>query len=114
MNTMLNMVTAAAIALAVSGAPALAQQAGAQVEVSYADLNLSSKAGQDILERRIHHATQIVCGGPAEPNITFGKPVRECMKKATLDAMAARDLAVANYKAGRVALRDRKIRFAIR
>jgi len=107
-------IAAAAIALAVSSTPAIAGEKGAQVEVSYADLNLSSQAGQDILERRIRSAVQEVCGGPAQPNITFGRPVRECIKKATSEAMAAHELAVANYRTQRLALRDRKVRFAIR
>ena len=114
MNTTRNTIAAATIALAVWSAPALAKESGAQVEVSYADLNLSSKIGQDILERRILNAVQIVCGGPAQPNITFGRPVRECIKSATGEAMKAHQLAVANYKTRRLALRDRKVRFAVR
>ena len=107
-------IAAAAFALAFSSAPAAAGEPVAQVEVSYADLNLSSQSGQDILESRIRNAVKQVCGGPAQPNITFGRPVRDCMKQARAAAMEAHELAVANYKTQRLAMRERKVRFAIR
>jgi len=109
-----NFIASAAIAIAFSSAPATAGNEEPQVEISYADLNLESKAGQDTLEFRIRSAIQEVCGGPAQPNIAFGRPVRKCISKATAEGMKAHQMAVASYKTQRLALRDRKVRFAIR
>lgn len=55
---------AAALATsAVIAAPAYAaKDEGASVHVRYADLDLSTKEGQDTLERRLDRAAQEVCG----------------------------------------------------
>ena len=52
-------ITTAAVAFLASAASA---QAPAQVAVSYADLNLASAAGQEVLGRRIDAAARKVCG----------------------------------------------------
>jgi UrcA family protein len=50
-------------ALAVLGAsPALADEAGLSVKVSYADLDLSTQAGATTLFNRIRSAARTVCG----------------------------------------------------
>lgn len=51
-------------AAAVFAAPALAESAGAEtaVAVKYADLDLSTRAGQEKLERRIDSAARSACG----------------------------------------------------
>ncbi|RGP40949.1 hypothetical protein BPTFM16_01244 [Altererythrobacter insulae] len=107
-------IAAASLALAVSSAPAIADDNVAQVEVTYADLNLDSPAGQQILERRLRNAVEIACGGPAQPNLAFGRAVHKCIKNTMPKAQAEAELAVANYKTQRLAVRDRKVRFAIR
>lgn len=109
-----NIIAAAAIALAVSSAPTTAGDKATQVEVSYADLNLESQVGQEILDRRLRNAVEIACGGPAQPNLVFGRAVHKCIAKMMPIAEAEAELAVASYKTQRLALRDRKIRFAIR
>ena len=45
-------------AAAVFAAPAAAET----VDIKYADLDLSTRAGQDKLERRIHNAARSACG----------------------------------------------------
>ncbi|MFN2098976.1 UrcA family protein [Altererythrobacter sp. MF3-039] len=94
---------------------AQAQDVPPEVVISYADLNLESKAGEEILERRIRKAVEKVCGGPAlKINLSFARPIRECVKQVSLDAAKAKNAAVASYNAERLAIRDRKIRLAAR
>jgi len=50
-------ILAAALAAAAFAVPAAAESAG----VAYADLDLSTKAGQDLLERRIDSAAREAC-----------------------------------------------------
>lgn len=111
--------TAAAIALAAFAlpltAPLSAAQAneGATVSVSYADLDLSSEAGQEIFDRRIDRAIEQVCGSlTGRP--TFDASVRSCQLETQAVAKQSRDLAVANYGDERLARTDRRIRFAVK
>lgn len=80
----------AAIGLAVSSAPAIAGGDNNAMVVKYHDLNLSTKAGQDHLERRIDAAAKKVCGLTARTGTRLqnGKAQR-CYKKAKADAHAA-------------------------
>lgn len=105
----------AAIALAALALPFSAAQAneGATVSVSYADLDLSSKAGQDIFDRRIERAIEQVCGRMiGRP--TFDASVRKCQTETKVSAQQSRDLAVESYGDVRLARSDRQIRFAIK
>nr|WP_161593698.1 UrcA family protein [Parerythrobacter lutipelagi] len=107
--------TAAAIALAAIALPVSAAQAneGATVQVSYADLDLSGKAGQDIFDRRIERAIEKVCGNlTGRP--TFDSSIRNCQLETRAAAKPSRDLAVANYGNARLARSDRQIRFAVK
>ncbi|MEM9310688.1 MAG: UrcA family protein [Pseudomonadota bacterium] len=99
---------AAAIALAAAlAAPGTVAHAGKMpsVKVSYADLNLSSKAGQEIFDRRIKNAVEKVCGR-LDRTLANDVQVRRCRKKTIAAAQASRDLAVANYSENRFAKAD--------
>lgn len=52
----------AAAATMLVGAPALADETRPDMVVSYADLDLSSEAGQKVLEKRIDAAAKKYCG----------------------------------------------------
>lgn len=52
----------ATAATLMAGTPALAQQSGQDLVVSYADLDLSTKAGQRTLDKRIDAAAKKFCG----------------------------------------------------
>ena len=52
----------ATTAALMAGTPALAQQSGQDLVVSYADLDLSTKAGQRTLDKRIDAAAKKFCG----------------------------------------------------
>ena len=82
------MAIAAAATLA-SGAPALAQDKGPDMVVSYRDLDLSTAHGQRTLERRIDAAAKKYCGvatqrtGTRIPSPQIGKCYREAKRQAT-------------------------------
>lgn len=114
---MFKIITAAALATTLTAMPiaAQAEEQLPEVVISYADLNLDSKAGREILDRRISRAVEKVCGGPAlQPNLSFARPIRKCVSQVSMAASKAKDLAVASYSEERLALKDRKIRFAAR
>ena len=106
--------TSAAIALgtaATLAAPAIAQDAPS-VSVSFADLNLSSEAGTEILDRRIKNAITNVCGGEAPRDLRSRGAYNRCLDQTALAVQPMRDLAVNDYRNGRLAANDRVIRFA--
>lgn len=53
---------AAAIGTVIAASPAIAGEPKQQMVIKYDDLNLSSEAGQKVLERRIEKAARDVCG----------------------------------------------------
>lgn len=114
MNTLIK-IAAATIALAAT--PALAAQAqsdGKTASVSYADLDLSGKAGQDIFDRRIESAIEQVCGR-IQNRPSLDASVRDCQRETMEAAKPSRDLAIANFSATRLAGSEaRVIRFAVR
>lgn len=56
------LIAAAAMSAALATAPAIAGDAkGKSVAVSYADLDLSSEAGQKVLQRRLESAARRAC-----------------------------------------------------
>ncbi len=97
MNT-LKTLAAATIAITAAALPLGAASAGEArtATISYEDLNLSSQAGQDILDRRIENAVEAVCGR-LQGRPTFDSAVRECQTQTRLTAMQSRDIAVASY-----------------
>ena len=107
--------TTAALALAATVLPLSAAHAGEPraADVSYADLDLSSEAGQAIFDRRIERAVEAVCG-KMEGKPTFDRAVRECQAETRIAAKTSRDIAVAEYGRERLASKDRKIRLVAR
>ena len=80
---------------------------GQTAEVTYGDLNLASKAGQDILDRRIKNAAEKVCG-LENGMLSVDLKVRACRREAVEAAAASRDLAIAEYTQNRLAKASQK------
>lgn len=104
-NSILNkgLYTAAAIALTATGftASASAQaRTTKSVEVSYADLDLSSDAGQNILDGRIKGAVRKVCGGYERMNLSQIADHSNCVEEANLSAKRAKVSLIAQATAG--------------
>jgi UrcA family protein len=75
---------AAALASAVSVSPVFAKPVSPQVRiVSYADLDVSTAAGQARLERRIQAAVRDVCGEAASVDLARRQAVRECITETS-------------------------------
>jgi UrcA family protein len=73
-------ITAAAVALFATAASAQAPQ---QVAVSYADLNLASAAGQEVLGHRIDAAARTVCGVDSDERmLAITTAAKNCHKAA--------------------------------
>ncbi len=73
------LLAAATLASALSAAPLFAKPATPGVRVvSYADLDLSSSAGQARLEQRINAAVRDVCGEAPSFDLARLRAVREC------------------------------------
>lgn len=80
---------------AFSMAPAaVAQDAGPSATVSFADINLTSEAGVEMLDSRIRRAAREVCGRP-ESNAAFGGPVRQCLRETIAAAQTTRNEVIA-------------------
>ncbi len=75
---------AAAVIAACAGAgPAAAQaEAPARMAVSYADLNLATPYGRDVLEARLSAAVARVCPAGDARDLTARKPVQACRAAA--------------------------------
>lgn len=84
---MSRMMTIAAAILTVTATPALAEPAATQA-VTYADLDLSTAAGRDRLERRIGAAVRTVCGRAWPTDLRSVAEVRECRAETLADVMA--------------------------
>ena len=110
-------ITTAALAIAAAAAlPMSAANAseGRSVNVSYADLNLATEAGQQVFDRRIEKAIEQLCG-KLEGHPTFDSSVRRCQMETRVAAMQSRDIAVASYNATQLARGERReIRLVIR
>ncbi|MEO0590739.1 MAG: UrcA family protein [Pseudomonadota bacterium] len=93
------------LAITAPGASALAGTRAGEapsVSVSYADLNLSSEKGREVLDRRIERAIEKVCGRK-RGKITLDTGIYACERKTRPAAYKARDLAVASYGENRLA-----------
>lgn len=84
---------AAMIANVAAVAPALAQGAPS-VEVSYGDLNLTSDAGRQILDRRIANAAAQLCGEARPVELTWNAAVEACRSETIASTQPQRDAAV--------------------
>jgi UrcA family protein len=77
-------------ALALTAPAALAKPAGLRVE--YADLNLNSEAGAEVMLRRLNRAAASVCGDSyGRRPIEAREAVRACMSDAVERAVSALD-----------------------
>lgn len=72
--------------------------------VRVADLDLSSRAGQRKLDRRIYNAALSVCGNPYEFLISTN-----CVKEAVRWARPGRDFAIAQSKVNRTDISDMRV-----
>ena len=86
-------VLTAGLATLAAVSPAAAQ-APASVTVSYADLNLASSVGRDILDRRIANAAGQLCGGFNANQLTWAAAVLECRAETIADTRPQRDAAL--------------------
>jgi UrcA family protein len=106
-NSVLNksLFAAAAIAVSVTG---LSVSASAQsritksVEVSFADLDLATNAGQQILDGRIKGAVRKVCGSYDSRNLREMNDHGNCIQEANLSAKQAKVSLIAQAKAGKL------------
>jgi UrcA family protein len=86
-------ITTVAVALFATAASA---EAPMQIKVGYADLNLGSAAGQEVLASRIDAAARTVCGVNAgERLLSFSMSAERCRK----DAVARTTFAIASANA---------------
>jgi UrcA family protein len=62
-----------------------------QVHVSYADLNLGTRADAAVLYQRIRAAAARVCALPVESDLGHVSQTKACMARVTAEAVAAVD-----------------------
>jgi UrcA family protein len=67
---------------AVAAFPAAAQIVAASRLVSYADLDLGTRAGRTQLDRRIAAAVEAICGSYADPAATETREIDRCRAAA--------------------------------
>jgi UrcA family protein len=97
----MKIVTIAALPLAAALAllplqAAVARPAGAEIHVSYADLNLRSEAGLRTLDRRLSQAARIACSDPsAEAQLARQLSVKRCIAETGKALAAQRDRVIA-------------------
>jgi UrcA family protein len=84
--------------LALTPVTASAQEVTSSVLVSYGDLNLRSKAGVEVLDRRLALAVRSVCGehdGTAILALRF--VAQRCVREKSAEVAALRNRAIASY-----------------
>lgn len=81
-----------------SAPAALASEDVATQHVSYADLDLTTVAGRDRLDRRIARAVQTVCGGDDERNLGMLIAQSKCRRAAWTGTRTHVALAVLSAK----------------
>ena len=74
------------------------------VRVSYADLNLSSGAGQQVLQRRIAGAARDVCLFEDSREIALRRATNDCRSDAIASAQPAYEAAIAAARRGTVTI----------
>ena len=97
--------------LALTSAPALAEQEAESIRVSIVDLDLSTPAGQATLESRVRGAVRALCPMPPLASLTERWEARRCAKEADAGTNAAVRLAIEAAKRDRA---DRGIATASR
>ena len=97
----------AVFATTVFAMPATAQaQDSTSVRVSYADLNLASGLGQDVLQRRMANAARTVCVIEDSKELALASAAKECRRGAMTRAQPAYDAALAAARRGVVTVID--------
>ena len=84
----LTLLTAAGLAVMTLPLVALADEKPPQVEVSYADLDLTHRAGTDELYRRINAAASAVCSSSQDQSLAHIGLHKRCVEKAVSSAVA--------------------------
>ena len=87
-----------ATAAVIKGAPALAEPAPSNVNISVvrtADLDLSTNAGRNQLEQRLVIASRKVCGTASDADLAGKNQVRQCRGEVLARAQAQRDTLLA-------------------
>ena len=96
------------VTLGVAASPAAAQSTSS-VLVSYADLNLASTAGREILDRRIANAAGQLCGAYTAVDLTWAAAVLDCREQTIADTQPQRDAAL-RHGTVQVSSADRAVR----
>ena len=76
------------------------------MRVSYADLNLASKAGQGVLTHRIVHAARVVCVIEDSREMALRSATNDCRSDAVARAWPAYEAAVGAARRGSVTVID--------
>ena len=76
--------------------------------VSYADLDLTSPAGQAALDRRLNAAIRQVCGRPFPIDLQTHRQVQQCRSETAAIVQAQRNDAFAQANSNRVQLSARR------
>lgn len=94
-----------ALAALVTAVPAAAATNEERVSetVSYADLDLTSEAGIETLDRRLDRAVRRVCGSPMVKSVQSERRVTKCREQAWNAIRSERDLAIARAGERRLA-----------
>lgn len=81
--------------LAFTATPALAEPVTVSTTVQVADLDLSSKAGQRSLDRRLSQAVIELCGTASDADPAGKNDVRKCQKETFARVTLERDQRIA-------------------
>ena len=92
------------IVLVVSAVAASPVRAESGRIVSYADLDLTSPAGQAALDRRIDGAVRQICGRAFPSDLQTQHEVRQCRAQTRADVQAQRNDAFAQAQNSRIQL----------
>jgi len=85
-----------ALAALVSAVPATAStDDGPRVAVSYGDLDLTSEAGIETLDRRLDRAVKRVCGSASITELQAQRQIKECRAITWNAVRSERDFAIA-------------------
>jgi UrcA family protein len=92
MTRMLPALALCALALAAAATPLAAEESRrVAVEVRYADLNLQSEEGADVLFRRLDHAARQVCGLDTRQRGFVKRQARACHAETLRETVAKVD-----------------------
>lgn len=103
---MKTLLAAAALAAAMTAAPASAEPQRT-LTVHYADLDLASADGQRLLDRRIANAAAAACGTPSSADPRSRRAVHECRAEIAAVIAPQRDRAIAAARAAGASLAAR-------